>query len=135
MKFLYTGPYVTPFEKKLAAGKRRRALREKAVAYLGGKCMICGYDKCPSAFDFHHIEVWLKDFTISAKMTSWERIEPELRKVELLCARCHREVHEGLHTGHIEHEGRNSGGWGWDERQLDMWEGLPEPPSDLGGEP
>ncbi len=85
---------MTRWEKKLAATKRRKELRERAVAYLGGKCSICSYDKCASAFDFHHVEVWLKDFTISDRMTSWERIEPELKKVVLLCARCHREVHD-----------------------------------------
>jgi hypothetical protein len=95
------------WKRKQAANQRRRKLRERAVAYLGGKCVICGYDKSISAFDFHHIEVWLKDFTISDKMTSWKKIEPELKKVELLCCRCHREVHDGLHPSHIEFEERN----------------------------
>ncbi len=112
---------MTPFQKKLAATKRRKGLRERAVAYLGGKCVICGYSGCASAFDFHHVELWLKDFTISDRMTSWERIEPELRKTELLCARCHREVHDGLHPGHVEHEAINIGGWA-DDRQLDLWD-------------
>ncbi len=81
--------------------------------------MICGYDRSILAFDFHHVEVWRKDFTISAKMTSWEKIEPELKKCVLLCSRCHREVHDGLHPGYIEYEESNRGG---DENQLDMFE-------------
>jgi hypothetical protein len=118
---------VDAWQRKQGAARRRKELRERAVAYLGGKCQICAYDKCASGFDFHHIEVWLKDFTISDRMTSWARIEPELKKVELLCCRCHREVHDGLHPGHIEHEGQNIGGWG-DDRQLDMFDAEPDDP-------
>lgn len=107
------------WDRKQAANRRRRDLRERAVAYLGGKCAICEYDKSISAFDFHHVEVWLKDFTISAAMTSWEKIEPELKKCVLLCCRCHREVHDGLHPGFVSYEESNRGG---DENQLDMFE-------------
>jgi hypothetical protein len=107
------------WERRQAANRRRRELRERAVRYLGGKCSICKYDKCISAFDFHHIEVWLKDFTISANMSSWEKIEPELKKCVLLCSRCHREVHDGMHPSFIEYEPSNKGG---DEYQLDMFE-------------
>jgi hypothetical protein len=109
--------------RKQAANRRRQELRERAVAYLGGACRICGYNKCASAFDFHHVEIWLKDFTISDRMTSWARIEPELKKVILLCSRCHREVHDGLHPGYVEFEERNDRS----DRQLDFWDdGVPE---------
>jgi hypothetical protein len=111
---------MTPFQKKLAAGKRRRELRERAVQYLGGSCRICGYAKCASAMDFHHINAIEKDFTIAARMTSWEAIERELRKCILLCACCHREVHEGLHPSYLEDETHMRGGY--DERQIDMFE-------------
>lgn len=84
--------------------ERRRLLRERAIAYLGGCCRICGYDKWPSAFDFHHLDPRGKDFTISEAMTSWERIKPELDKCELLCSNCHREVHDGLHPGYLVYD-------------------------------
>lgn len=111
------------FQKKLAAGKRRRDLRERAVRYLGGSCRICGYDKCPSAFDFHHVNAMEKDFTISARMTSWEAIEKELKKCVLLCSRCHREVHDGLHPGYIEDETHLRGNYDedFDERQVELF--------------
>ena len=48
-------------------------------------------------FDFHHVDPLQKDFTISQRMTSFEAIQRELDKCVLLCSRCHREVHEGLH--------------------------------------
>jgi len=82
-----------------------------AIRHLGGRCQICGYDKCNAAFDFHHIQVWDKEFTISDRLTSWAAIETELSKVALLCSRCHREVHDGLHPQFIEFEESNRGGW------------------------
>jgi len=84
------------WQRNADAAGRRLELKERAIAYLGGHCVLCGYDKCPSAFDFHHLDPVEKDFVISAK-TSWETIEPELKKCVLLCANCHREVHAGWH--------------------------------------
>ena len=83
---------------RFQVAKRRRALRERAVAYLGGKCQNgnCGYAGSPAAFDFHHPDPREKDFAISDRMSSWAKIKPELDKCFLLCARCHREVHDGL---------------------------------------
>jgi hypothetical protein len=81
--------------------KRRRALRARAVEYLGGRCAACGYDRCLAALDFHHTDPAEKDFAISAKMTSWEAIRRELGKCALLCCRCHREVHDGILAGFL----------------------------------
>jgi len=92
---------VTIMSRKFETALRRKGLREKAVAHLGGKCLICGYDKCVEGFDFHHVDPMGKDFTISNRMTSWERIRPELSKCVLLCCRCHREVHAGWHVGFL----------------------------------
>lgn len=91
--------------------RRRQLLRERAIAYLGGSCRICGYDKCFSAMDFHHLDPLGKDFTISEAMTSWERIQPELDKCDLLCANCHREVHDGLHPGYLVYDDDHEGGY------------------------
>jgi hypothetical protein len=115
------------WERKRAANQRRRELRRRAVAYLGGSCRICGYEKCTSAFDFHHVNALEKDFTISAKMTSWDAIKAELDKCVLLCCRCHREVHDGLHAGYMEDETHSRGRDEDDERQVEMFDDeLPE---------
>lgn len=104
---------------KFEASRRRRELRQRAVDFLGGKCEICGYTGTPVAFDFHHLDYREKDFNLSAKMTSWKAIEAELKKCVLLCARCHREVHDGYHPHYIvkDHEVG-----GWDEDDLAEWQ-------------
>jgi hypothetical protein len=82
--------------RRFNATQRRTWLKEQAVAYLGGKCRCCGYDRCLAALDFHHRDPREKDLEISAA-ASWDAIEPELRKCILLCSNCHRETHAGLH--------------------------------------
>jgi predicted HNH restriction endonuclease len=92
------------------AAQRRASIRAQAVEYLGGKCRICGYDKCIAAFDFHHIDPMEKDFNISSA-TSWEKAKAELDKCELLCSNCHREVHDGLHPEYLN-DGYEGGAYG-----------------------
>lgn len=69
-----------------------------AIAYKGGKCQICGYDKCVGALEFHHLDPTQKDFGISAKgyTRSWDKNKQELNKCILVCANCHREIHNGI---------------------------------------
>jgi len=81
-----------------AVGARRKKVREMAVEYKGSKCEKCRYDRCIDALEFHHIDPNQKDFTISSKgyTRSWERVKTELDKCMILCANCHREVHEKI---------------------------------------
>ncbi len=83
---------------KAAVDRRRKQIRQQAIEYKGGKCSICGYSKCLKALEFHHLELDQKDFGISAKgyTRSWEVTKKELDKCILLCANCHREVHESM---------------------------------------
>ena len=75
----------------------RKRTKEKAVDYKGGKCKICNYDRCVSALEFHHLEPSKKDFTLSQSMNiAWDKIKEELDKCILVCANCHREIHEGI---------------------------------------
>lgn len=83
------------------AGRNRIAVKERAIAYLGGQCRICGYNRCSSAFDFHHLDPSQKDFSISTR-ASWNAIVVELKKCVLLCSNCHREVHAGLHPQFLQ---------------------------------
>lgn len=81
-----------------AVSKRRRKLRNMAREYKGGKCAICGYQRCPRALGFHHIDPEQKGFGLSSKglTRSWDKIKEEIDKCVLLCANCHMEVHEGI---------------------------------------
>ena len=81
-----------------AVRERRKKVRVMAVAYKGGKCVRCGYDRCIEALEFHHTDPTEKDFGISNKgyTRSWKRIQEELDKCVMLCANCHREIHAQL---------------------------------------
>lgn len=76
----------------------RNKRKAKGHEYLGGKCEICGYDKCIDAMDIHHVNSDDKSFQLSNSwQLKWETIEKELDKCVLLCCRCHRELHAGMH--------------------------------------
>ena len=77
---------------------RQRKFKEQCVEYKGGACEKCGYSKCISALEFHHIDPSKKDFTLSKlKQNKFDdKIKNELDKCILVCANCHREIHEEL---------------------------------------
>ena len=85
---------------------RRKKVRSMAIAYKGGRCERCGYDRCADALEFHHRDPDQKDFSISSKgyTRSWERVKMEMDKCVMLCANCHRELHAKLAAS-----GRNAG--------------------------
>jgi len=77
----------------------RQNTKTRMIDAFGGKCGICGYDRCCDVFDLHHLDPTQKEFGFGNKRSniiSWERMCVELRKCVLLCANCHREVHSGL---------------------------------------
>lgn len=73
----------------------RNGVKGKAIQYLGGKCVCCGYNACQKALQFHHIDPSQKDFNISRLERSWESIKPEIDKCALVCSNCHFEIHAG----------------------------------------
>lgn len=83
---------------KRAVQKRRKKIRDLAVAAKGGRCQVCGYARCLYALEFHHQDPKVKDFSISADgfTRSWTRVEKEIEKCVLVCANCHREIHAGI---------------------------------------
>jgi hypothetical protein len=90
---------------------------------MGGRCCLCGYDRCLEALVFHHLS-GAKEFGIGAKgyTRSWSAVREELAKCLLVCANCHSEIHAGLHdvaalvsngqwkTGRIQGNRSTSGG-------------------------
>jgi hypothetical protein len=84
--------------KKCAAKRKKKPqqrFKEECIAYKGGKCVICSYNKCPAALEFHHRNPDEKDFTISHLSTVIlsDEVKNELDKCDLLCSNCHREKH------------------------------------------
>lgn len=80
---------------KFSVTKRRIKLRIMAVEYLGGSCEACGFTGPADAFDFHHKDPSEKTFGISGSgvTRAWAKVQDELDKCKLLCARCHRLEH------------------------------------------
>lgn len=88
----YSRPKLSGYDKvKL----RRKKVKLMAIMRLGGECQRCGYHKSARALEFHHVNPHEKNFTISQIITRrWETIRDEVDKCILLCANCHREVHD-----------------------------------------
>lgn len=77
-----------------AVTKRRRKLKQELVAHFGGACVVCGYNKCISALQFHHKDPSEKDFGIAiygSRSLAGAIVEAE--KCILICANCHTELH------------------------------------------
>ena len=73
-----------------------RQNRKKALVYIAGnKCNLCGYNKSIAALQFHHIHPELKEYGLASKGTchAVEKDLKELQKCILVCANCHREIH------------------------------------------
>ena len=92
---------------------RQRKLKTLMIEYKGGRCqsLNCstpgGYNRSINGFDFHHLDPTKKEFTLSqirlCRMN--DKIKEELDKCLLLCANCHREVHEELVIERQKNEG------------------------------
>lgn len=75
----------------------RRNMKLQAIKMLGGKCSICGYNKCVDALEFHHKNPKEKEFKLGSGNTmSWEEYKNELKKCILVCSNCHKEIHSRL---------------------------------------
>lgn len=86
---------ITPKSSYNCVKTHRHKTKEELVKYKGGKCEICGYDKCLGALDFHHLDPSQKDFTISNSniYKNLDKLKEEVDKCILVCANCHREIH------------------------------------------
>ena len=72
----------------------RRCMKLQAIKLLGGKCSICGYDRCVDALEFHHKNPKEKDFKLGSGNTmSWKEYKSEAMKCVLVCSNCHKEIH------------------------------------------
>lgn len=87
--------------------KARKERKEQLVSLAGGKCIICGYNRCNAALEFHHKnedEKTDKGFGVSQNgmLAKWDKLKEEIKKCVLVCSNCHREIHNGMHKDLIE---------------------------------
>jgi hypothetical protein len=82
--------------RSLAFRRKNRKIQSKELKELyGGKCSICGYNKCLDALHFHHKDPNSKDGAVGnilnekGKNAAYE----EAKKCDLICANCHAELH------------------------------------------
>ena len=87
--------------------QQERALTRKLelVEAKGGKCERCGYDENIAALEFHHLDPSKKSFQLDSRRLSNTNIKTLLEEADkciLVCANCHREIHnEHLNKGNI----------------------------------
>lgn len=81
-----------------AVSRRRRKVKEILVKEAGGGCVLCGYDRCLGALEFHHLDPSQKRLEVNAKGVSLAlaTLRSEAAKCVLLCANCHVEVERGM---------------------------------------
>lgn len=77
---------------------RRRKVKSLLIKEMGGKCALCGYDKCQEALQFHHLNPEDKAFGIAenGSTKAFSTLLEEAKKCVLLCANCHAEVEAGV---------------------------------------
>jgi hypothetical protein len=80
-----------------AVTRRHRKVRALLLAEAGGRCALCGYDRCTINLHFHHVDPSSKVFAVNmAAGKSLAAFRAEAAKCVLLCANCHGEVEAGL---------------------------------------
>ena len=76
--------------------KKRYEQRRKWIRNykLSKGCKICGYNKCATALDFHHETGKEFDISVVYFYKNLDEVKKEIEKCIVLCANCHRELHE-----------------------------------------
>ena len=84
-----------------AKKKRENSMLWKLM--YGNRCIVCGYDTCTHALEFHHLDREKKTVIPSQLIRKYnpktahphniKRVKRELDGCQLVCANCHREIH------------------------------------------
>ena len=67
------------------------------MSEAGGRCAVCGYDRCAFNLHFHHVDPAVK--TTEMSMGSGKGLatyRAEATKCVLVCANCHGEIETGV---------------------------------------
>jgi cytochrome c553 len=77
--------------------RRHQKIERILVDEAGGRCTICGYDRCLANLHFHHVDPSAKSFAMTtATGKSLEAYRREAEKCVLVCANCHGELEAGV---------------------------------------
>lgn len=81
-----------------AVTRRRRKVKQILAQEAGGRCSICGYNRCIGALEFHHLDPAEKrlGFSYGGLAHGLANLREEAKKCVLLCANCHAEVENGI---------------------------------------
>jgi hypothetical protein len=85
-------------EKAHSAKEHQRRVRARNYILSEAKkdgCVVCGYNKCRTALDLHHIDPSEKENLIG-KIRGIQGMKDEIQKCVVLCKNCHAELHAGL---------------------------------------
>lgn len=76
----------------------RQQAKRTLVDEFGGRCSLCGYDRCIKALQFHHRHPDTKRFGLGSRglARAMDALRAEAAKCVLLCANCHVEVEAGI---------------------------------------
>jgi hypothetical protein len=80
----------------VAQQNRGKTRKKELVEILGGKCKECNYFRNYAALSFHHRNPSEKSFGLDMRACSnrtWAKLLEEAKKCDLLCIRCHLELH------------------------------------------
>jgi uncharacterized OB-fold protein len=76
--------------------KSKPALKKKMMAHLGGVCEDCGKAYAPVMMHFHHKRNKKFELGEEAVYHTWNEIQEELEKCQLLCTECHFRKHRHI---------------------------------------
>lgn len=78
----------------------RRRRKENLIKVCGSQCTLCGYNRLSAGLEFHHIDPTQKQYGIASQGTchNLEADLAEVKKCILVCANCHREIHNNFYS-------------------------------------
>ena len=80
-----------------AVTRRKQKLKRMLVEEAGGRCAVCGYDRCIVNLTFHHVDPAKKLFPMTMAIGgSIATFRAEAKKCVLVCANCHGEIEAGM---------------------------------------
>jgi hypothetical protein len=80
-----------------AVTRRHQKVRRILLEEAGGRCAVCGYDRCLPNLHFHHVDPGQKAFRMDmGRGKSLAAYQAEARKCVLVCANCHGEIESGM---------------------------------------